>query len=96
MTFTPFPKKVRIHDPKLLRRIVTERDGTCMYGVHHPGNCSLGKHPHHIINRGAGGDDSLENVITLCPKHHNDAHNKRITLEELRAILTEHYGYRYQ
>jgi hypothetical protein len=30
--------------------------------------------PHHYKTRGAGGDDSLENLISLCRKHHNEIH----------------------
>lgn len=30
--------------------------------------------PHHIKTRGAGGDDSLENLLSLCRPHHVEIH----------------------
>ena len=32
--------------------------------------------PHHIKFRSAGGDDSMENMITLCGPLENDCHRK--------------------
>ena len=32
--------------------------------------------PHHIIYRSQGGDDSLENMTTLCGLMENDCHRK--------------------
>lgn len=29
--------------------------------------------PHHIT-RGSGGDDSEENLVSLCPRHHKEVH----------------------
>ncbi len=34
-------------------------------------------HRHHIIYRSAGGENSPENVITLCAECHDDEHVKR-------------------
>lgn len=30
--------------------------------------------PHHIRSRGAGGDDSAENLLPLCTSHHTEIH----------------------
>lgn len=30
--------------------------------------------PHHIRTRGAGGDDSAENLLSLCTTHHTEIH----------------------
>lgn len=30
---------------------------------------------HHIKTKGAGGDDSVENLIPLCTSHHQEIHN---------------------
>ena len=32
-------------------------------------------HPHHIIYQSEGGDDTIANLITLCPLCHQKAHN---------------------
>lgn len=53
---------------------------------------------HHIRpkkNHGGGGDDSLDNLITLCPNHHSMADRRMISEEELREyvrISTEKFG----
>jgi 5-methylcytosine-specific restriction endonuclease McrA len=44
---------------------------------------------HHIIPRRHGGPDTLDNLITLCPNHHTMADRGLISVEELRALLTE-------
>jgi hypothetical protein len=66
------PKPRRIHSKETLDIVLHRRDGTCMVslsGVY--GSCSAGLDPHHIVPRGAGGDDVPENLITLCRHHHN-------------------------
>ena len=53
---------------------------------------------HHIIPKAAGGPDVLENLITLCPSCHQDAHARlnRIheeapgTLDTLRDIISKY------
>lgn len=52
-------------------------------------------HPHHLQTRGAGGDDDLTNLITLCPAHHDLVHTGVIPLEVLQSIMTKLYGYPY-
>jgi hypothetical protein len=45
---------------------------------------------------GAGGDDVIENIITLCRfKHHRMAQEYLIEREELLAILALYHGYKY-
>jgi hypothetical protein len=44
---------------------------------------------------GTGGDDVIENVISLCRKHHTMAEERRITKRELQAIMTLYHGYVY-
>lgn len=50
-----------------------ERDGfTCQFpgcGVRHEGQ---GTHAHHKVPAGAGGEDVLENLVTMCSKHHRE------------------------
>jgi hypothetical protein len=31
-------------------------------------------HPHHVVSRGAGGDDVASNVMPLCPACHQEVH----------------------
>lgn len=96
--FQPAPKPKRVSDREVLDYVVHRRDGMCLIGLDRPGKygpCSAGKDPHHIDQRGSGGDDDPKNLITLCRSHHNLAHAKRIPKEELREILQERYGYIY-
>lgn len=41
---------------------------------------------HHITFRSQGGEDTLENLITLCKHHHMAAHRYEISKEELHAL----------
>jgi len=38
-------------------------------------------HRHHIVYRSAGGQDTAENLITLCADCHNDEHHNRLRIE---------------
>ncbi|SCP99145.1 HNH endonuclease [Anaerobium acetethylicum] len=35
---------------------------------------------HHILDHQFGGAASIDNIIALCHKHHNDVHNGRIDI----------------
>ena len=72
-----------------------KRDGACRAPVEY-GHCWGGLDAHHIDTRGSGGDDVVENLITLCRKHHNLAHADVITKDRLRQHLTLLYGYTYE
>ena len=39
---------------------------------------------HHIKYRSQGGTDDIDNLIALCRRHHELAHAKKITTEELK------------
>jgi site-specific DNA-cytosine methylase len=76
--------------------VVHKRDGCCMIGLGRGakyGKCIGVLDPHHITNVGAGGEDTPENTITLCRRHHNDAQERRISREECYAILDQFYKY---
>jgi 5-methylcytosine-specific restriction endonuclease McrA len=47
-------------------------------------NCSSSLTPHHVIYQSAGGVDTLDNLLTLCLKCHNDVHEGRLRIEILR------------
>jgi 5-methylcytosine-specific restriction endonuclease McrA len=41
----------------------------------------VSNHRHHIIHRKDGGDDSLHNLVSLCPNCHAEAHAGFLTVE---------------
>lgn len=77
-----FPKNTRrVSEPLLevIRRLpcfacaeLDPRKALAAIGV----NKEAISHPHHVISRGAGGDDVAENVIALCATHHEEIHKK--------------------
>lgn len=48
------------------------------------GNITL--NAHHIIYRSEGGADTLDNLITLCEKHHRDLHAGRLPEEFINSL----------
>lgn len=44
---------------------------------------------HHITQRAGGGEDTLDNCITLCPNHHRLADLGVINVEHLRRPIAE-------
>jgi hypothetical protein len=88
-------KPHRIEDVRAIDDIRL-RDGVCLYGLLSQDGCTAGKDVHHITHRGAGGDDSPENMILLCRKHHNMSHNGLISVTDLRRVLTHFFGFEYQ
>jgi hypothetical protein len=97
--FRPAPKAKRIVSLQTMKWVVYKRDGMCMVGLVRPeefGECVPGAlHGHHIETRGSGGDDVKENLITLCPRHHDLAHRNGIKREVLCEILSERFGYHF-
>jgi hypothetical protein len=84
----------RIVSPEIVRR-VRLRDGICLAGLVMKDGCSWGVDVHHISSRGSGGDDTLENLICLCRRHHNKAHAGELSRGRLRAILHLYWSYIY-
>lgn len=72
-----------------------QRDGVCLAGLILKDGCSTDIDVHHIASRGSGGDDTLENMICLCRRHHNQAHAGLVTRGKLRAILHLYWNYGY-
>ena len=94
-SFNPAPKVLRVYDSKITQ-LARNRDGYCLYGLLHKDGCSDGLDGHHIKTRGSGGDDVLENIISLCRMHHDMAGAYKIEPEELLSILTLFHGYVYE
>lgn len=60
-----FPKKKRIINKQLLEDV---KDQPCICCSKHPSD------PHHLTSRGASGDDTEDNLLPLCRKHHTEIH----------------------
>jgi predicted restriction endonuclease len=94
-------KPTRIVDPNF-RSSLLERDGRCLVcGTLLDENTI---HPHHISTRGSGGDDVLENGISLCRWCHDDVHRGHTVIEGERVYLSRsvlcwllmlNHGYEY-
>jgi 5-methylcytosine-specific restriction endonuclease McrA len=88
-----YPKPSKRKVDKSVYEKVMERDGTCLWGMIHHDGCSGRLHMHHIKFRGRGGDDTMGNLITLCARHHQQAHDHLIAPEELTECLEEWMEY---
>jgi hypothetical protein len=63
--------------PPHTRRLILDRDRTCR----HPGcNARTFLDVHHIIEWIKGGSTDLENLCTLCPKHHAAYHRGEFSI----------------
>ena len=87
-----FPKQNRIISPSTIKR----------YQKEHP-MCEFPRcfkkawlGPHHIIFKSQLGNDTEDNLISLCQEHHDEAHGKKLngrTSREMKEILLKlkHY-----
>lgn len=62
-----FPKHIRLVDEKVLE--VVRGQGCCICG-------KTPVDPSHIRSRGAGGPDTLWNVVAHCRQHHSEWHSR--------------------
>jgi 5-methylcytosine-specific restriction endonuclease McrA len=91
MRRTPFKRKPLRREPMDpdLRDAVLRRDGhSCQlrHLVEH--DCRGEPHVHHIRLRSQGGEDSMDNLVTLCPDAHDWVHNRdRARAEALGLIV---------
>ena len=74
------PKKKRIKltngQYRKLSKMVLKRDNkTCQHC-----GCYTESPPHHVKHRSQGGDDSMDNLITLCWRCHRGVHDGKIKL----------------
>lgn len=49
-------------------------------------NSSWYLHPHHVVYRSLGGEDELNNLLTLCWQCHEAAHRKLLKIEVLEIL----------
>lgn len=92
----PGPKKKgrSFSRSKAMSEAALARDGFCLYGLMFQEHCSGRLDPHHITSFGADPTkDVLENLITLCRLHHNQAEERKISPVVLQGILYHFYGY---
>jgi len=57
-----------------LRQAVFARDGGCVARLFMNSTCKGAPHAHHVLPRGRGGTDELDNLVTLCALHHRLVH----------------------
>lgn len=92
---TAYPKPQRKKSRPIIDDTVKKRDGVCLYGLAMNETCSAGLDPHHVMNKGLGGHDLPNNLITLCRGHHHQVHMGNIPRGKLRQILRQYHGYDY-
>ncbi|MGE3975886.1 MAG: HNH endonuclease [Bdellovibrionales bacterium] len=65
----------RVRQP-VLRQVQRRDQGQCTYKNQQGVRCAERKwlHTHHIIQRSKGGQDTIENLTTLCSGHHRLTH----------------------
>jgi hypothetical protein len=79
-TSNPLSKEKRVEDPGLLKLISKLPCMACEPPLQEDLNWVLENldiaprrsDPHHVTSRGAGGDDTPENLMPLCRRHHNE------------------------
>ena len=75
-SFNPVPKNERKKDKKLINK----KKHDCEFC----GKKNCWTNTHHIKSKGAGGDDTEDNLIELCGVCHRRAHDGIISKQELR------------
>lgn len=78
-SFNPVPKNER----KKNKKLINNKKHNCEYC----GKKNCYTNTHHIRSKGAGGDDTEENLIELCGDCHVKAHSGEISKQELLRIV---------
>lgn len=79
-SFNPCPKNKRIKNQK----VIDDKKHNCEYC----GKNKIWTNKHHVKSKGAGGDDTEENLIELCGSCHRKVHDGIIKKEELLKIIS--------
>lgn len=76
----------------IVRVAVFERDGyRCLLeDIPGVGRCFGELTPHHLVKRSAGGDDSLDNEVTLCSHHNTWVEDNPEHARELGLVASRH------
>lgn len=89
-------RQAEVHDRKIpdpLRVAVLERDHHACRHCHWSHARKIANDPrtflelHHIEHHADGGENTLDNLITLCNVCHDEVHRRRISREELIRLL---------
>jgi len=82
-------------DPKSSRRIIEDREGwevlrrQKLRGCRVCGVTYFIVQLHHLVGRDLGGDDVPDNLVPLCPTHHQEVEERKlVTCSVLRERLT--------
>ena len=78
-SYNPVPKNERKKDKKL----INAKKHNCEYC----GKKNCYTNTHHIRSKGAGGDDTKDNLIELCSDCHVRAHSGAISKQELIKMV---------
>ena len=78
-SYNPVPKNERKKDKKL----INNKKHNCEYC----GKKNCYTNTHHICSKGAGGDDTEDNLIELCSNCHRKSHDGLISKKELIKIV---------
>ncbi len=74
----PVAKAKRSRDPSVEQQVTIRDEGRCQWTYSDGSRCGETKwlQRHHIVFRSAGGEDTVENMITLCGAHHRLLHEQ--------------------
>ena len=78
MSPNPKHKRIKLSNGayrRLTARVLKRDANTCQHC-----GCWTKSPPHHVKHRSQGGDDTLENLITLCIVCHRAVHDGKIKL----------------
>ena len=85
-SFNPVPKISRLVDPAAVEMVKNQWCEVC-------GKSTYSADPHHVVSRGAGGPDSVLNLISLCGFcHYGRVAEGKYSKDFLFGIIAEREG----
>lgn len=73
--------------PKEIYADVIVRDGGCVARRSVPEVTCYGRlDPHHVLRRSQGGQDTADNLVTLCRAHHDWVHANPASARQLQLL----------
>ena len=79
----PLFKHKRINSPETVRKYHRDNPYCEWPGCRTPMQRTA---PHHIKSVGSGGDDTPENLLTLCWIHHAEVHQGKYSRKEVERV----------